>query len=128
MKKTISLDKTLDILTVLSGAFGRMTSTVSLKDIEEAARKDYGIAKKYLKGATMQIVAHCSLAKSYKYSKDIGMVTLEHNGKEWKFLSAGRTTCFAGASRGGTSLTIAGNWKTEVMESICHNKGIKFVA
>lgn len=92
----------------LDAAYGKIGEVLTLDDLRDAAMRYGWLTKKSLKGCTVRVIAHCSLPKAYRYSKEVGRATITHDGKGWVFVSADRVICYASQSVGGHCLAAAG--------------------
>jgi len=83
-------------------------------------------SKRLMKGAKLFWEFAASLPKSYKYKTEVGNFTLCHNGREWRFESAGRSTLWAGRSTGKRQMHFPESSKKEVIQNLLDQKQIIF--
>jgi hypothetical protein len=110
----------------LNNAFGKISNSLSISDIKLAIQNSKQFSNRIMKYATLIIEQTESLPKAYKYSKEIGVVELVHNGKVWLFNRAYRSTCYAGQSTGGSRLILANDVKEEVINLLLKEQDIGF--
>jgi hypothetical protein len=108
----------------LDAAYGKIEKTVSVKDLVSACRNDFPL--RLMAGAVRTITAEESLAKAYKYKKEIGVAKIQHDGKKWFFVTAYRDYCYAGQSVGGIETVYPELSKTEIVDTLLKYKNISF--
>jgi hypothetical protein len=102
--------------------WGRHETVVDLEKIDRSEK----FVKRIMKGAVRVITPTCSTVRAYKYTKEVGTLTLTHNGKVWIVTGAGIAKCFAGRSIGGIVTTYLSQHRDEIVEICLHADGIAF--
>ena len=124
----ISEKNRVKIAAALAAVYGKIDRVPISKHVFLAA-KDAAyspFSKRLMKGAKLFWEFADSLPKSYKYKSEVGNFTLCHNGKEWQFESAGRSTLWAGRSTGKRQLYFPIYLKNEIFSALCSMHSIIF--
>jgi hypothetical protein len=117
-----SNEKAIDDL--INEAQGKIENSLSYREIKMNLKTRFPL--RLMRGAYMTLEANCCLPKAYRYSKEICVVSIRHNGKNWLFDKAYRSRCFAGGNRGGAFFSFPKSNENEIKIYLCVANAIAF--